>query len=270
MVVLLCLGVGFFPCCINIVGKASAERNTVEVTTEGYGIRGYGHSAVSLSEPQYEKLIGYLENLKVLLNATTSKDDTLRLFHEAVVEINTYGLLPDGMSVTEAQKLVSGYYSSSKMSSPLRNTIITRWIKQQGDFGKPFVKNYFCLLFATATKIPQYQNPGIIPLGILLVVGLFPALIVSNAGQMVLANKLAELGLSLWLSNPFRWLNFVFFEGYNIEFQSLGLKGLVNDALNPSGAFRGFTGLMLSPFNGKTYFLGFAFGIYSPPVKLLF
>jgi hypothetical protein len=197
------------------------------------------------------------------LNATTSQQDAVLLFHEAVVEINRQGLLPKGISVHQAQMLVSGYHQNSKMVSQVENTLITRWNKKHCDTANPNLKNSFCALFAVATKIPNYYpSPVIVPLGLLLVLGLFPALIVSIFGQTELANKLAELGLSLWMINPLRWFNFVVFEGYDIEFRSLGLKGLVHETLNTSGVLWGFTGLMLSPFSDKTYFLGFAFSIY--------
>lgn len=118
-------------------------------------------------------------------------------------------------------------------------------------------------MYAIATKIPGYSpDPLIIPLGLLLVIGSIPALIASALGQEEIANELAQLGVFLWMMNPLRWFNFVVFEGYNVSFLSLGLKGLVIDTLHTTGAFWGFSGLMLRPYNEKTYFLGFSFSIY--------
>jgi hypothetical protein len=263
--ILLCIGVTILPCLTSTIVEASTGKDLVEVTTQACGINGYRPSTVSLARPQYEKLTEYLDGLMERLNATTSQEDAILLFHEVVVEINKHGLLPKGMSVHQAQMLVSRYHRQSKTFSEVENTFIKRWNKKYYETANPNLKNSFCALFAAATKIPDYYpSPVIVPFGLLLVLGLFPALIVSVFGQTELATKLAELGLFLWLSNPLRWFNFVVFEGYDIEFRSLGLKGLVHETLNTSGVFWGFTGLMLSPFNDKTYFLGFSFSIYGP------
>jgi hypothetical protein len=232
------------------------------VTVEVCGVGGYRPYAVSLTKPQYEMITRYLDGLMERLDRARSQDDAIRLFHEAVVELNTYGLLPERMSVSEAQRIVNGWFYPAKTSPALGNSIVEKWIKPQDEKGKPIVKNSFCALSAVATKTPGYATPLIIPIGLLLVFGFLPAFIVSILGQTEAANRLAEIGLGIWLSNPFRWGNFVIFEGYDVEFHSVGLKGLVHERLNTSSAFWGFTGLMLSSLSEKTYFLGSAFRIY--------
>jgi hypothetical protein len=261
--ILFCIGVALSPGFTSCIVSASSEKDSVEVTVEVCGAKGYHPLTVSLTKPHYEMLTSYLDDLLERLNGTRSQVDTVFLFHEAVAEINNYGLLPRGMSVSQAQLLVRGQPHHSKTFSDVENPFVNRWREKHFDGAYPVLKNSFCALFAAATKIPGYSpDPIIIPFGLLLVLGLFPALIVSVFGQEELATQLAELGLSLWMSNPLRWFNYVVFEGYDIEFRSLGLKGLVHETLNESGVFWGFTGLMLSPGSDKTYFLGFAFRIY--------
>ena len=243
--------------------SASSEKDLFEVTVEACGVKGFRPFTVSLVKPQYEMLTRYLEGLMERWNETKSQDDTVLLFQEAVGEINTYGLLPRGMSVRQAQMLVRGPAQHSKTFLGHENSFVKRWSEKHPDNAYPVLKNSFCALLAVATKIPGYSpDPIIVPFGLLLVLGLFPALIVSVFGQEELATRLAELGLALWMVNPFRGFNFVIFEGYDIEFRSLGLKGLVHETLNESGVFWGFSGLMLSPINDKTYFIGVSFSIY--------
>jgi hypothetical protein len=206
--------------------------------------------------------MNYLDGLMERLDRARSQDESVLLFHEVIVELNTYGLVPKGMSINHAQRLVSGFYHPSKTCSHLEKLFVHKWNISHDEKGKPIVKNSFCVLSAVATKTPGYATPLIIPLGLLLVFGLLPALIASILGQTELANRLVEVGLGIWLSNPFRWGNFVMFEGYDVEFHSVGLKGLVHERLNTSSAFWGFTGLMLSSSSEKTYFLGSAFRIY--------
>jgi hypothetical protein len=262
--ILFCIGVAIGPGLTNCIVSASSEKDLVEVAIEVCGVTGYRPYTVSLTKPQYDLLIRYLDGLMERLNGTRSQDDTILLFHEAVAELNTYGLLPRGMSVSQAQMLVRGQAQHSKMLSATEKSFMNRCREKHPQETYPVIRNSFCALFAAATKIPGYTpDPIIIPFGLLLVFGLIPALIVSVFGQEELATQLAELGLSLWMLNPLRWFNFVVFEGYDIEFRSVGMKGLVHETLNESGVFWGFTGLMLRPINDKTYFLGFSFSIYS-------
>jgi len=260
--ILFCIGVVISPGLTGCIVSAASKRNSVEVTVEVCGVGGYRPYAVSLTKPHYEMITRYLDGLMERLDRARSQDDAIRLFHEAVVELNTYGLLPERMSVSEAQRIVNGWFYPAKTSPALGNSIVEKWIKPQDEKGKPIVKNSFCALSAVATKTPGYATPLIIPIGLLLVFGFLPAFIVSILGQTEAANRLAEIGLGIWLSNPFRWGNFVIFEGYDVEFHSVGLKGLVHERLNTSSAFWGFTGLMLSSLSEKTYFLGSAFRIY--------
>jgi hypothetical protein len=262
--ILFFIGVALSPGLTSCIVSASSEKDSFEVTIEVCGVKAYRPYSVSLTKPQYEELTNYLDDLIERLNTTVSQDESVLLFHEAVAELNNYGLLPRGMSVSQAQMLVRGPVQQSKMFSEVENSFMNRWSKKHSAGEYPVLKNSFCALFAAATKIPGYSpDPIIIPFGLLLVLGLFPALIVSVFGQGELATQLAELGIFLWMLNPLRWFNFVVFEGYDIEFRSLGLKGLVHETLNESGVFWGFTGLMLSPYNKKTYFLGFTLRIYS-------
>jgi len=262
VIILLFLGVAVVP-SINIsVVKASTENNSVEVTTEVCGIKGFGTHAVSLTKQEYQNLEQYLVDLRARLNTTTTREKAVPLFKEAVVELNRYGLLPKGMRVGQAQRLVSRYYQNSEMLSEFENDIQSRWNKRYNNNLNPNLKNAFCLLFAAATKIPEYSpSPFIIPFGVLLVFGLIPAFLVSLIGAEELANVLAEIGLFIWTLNPFRVFNFVLFMGYEVDLRSFGLKGLVHENLNNGGLFMGYSGLMLSPFSDKTYFLGFALSV---------
>ena len=90
-------------------------------------------------------------------NGTTSQDDTVLLFHEAVGEINTYGLLPRGMSVRQAQMLVRGPAQHSKTFLGHENSFVKRWSEKHSESAYPVLKNSFCALFAVATKIPGYS-----------------------------------------------------------------------------------------------------------------
>ena len=260
--ILLCLSGAFIPCLSSGIVQASSEKGTVEVTTRLCGLPGSSASTVSLSKQEAENLTGYLDMVLERWNATRSEEEALLLVHEAAAVLKTYGVLPQGMNVGQVQSVLRRAYHQAKTFSAVQSPLFNRWENHRQMLEKATTVNALCALGAVATKIPEYPNPVIIPFGILLMLGLFPALIVSLFGQEELANQLAELGLSLWMANPLRWFNYVVFEGYLVTFWSVGLMGVVSETLDTSGVFSGYTGLMVTSPEDRTYFFGFAFRIY--------
>lgn len=90
--------------------KASEENDFIEITTQASGIQGYTDTMVTLTRGQYHDLEQYLVEFRARLNQTSTREEAGSLFREAVVKLDTYGLLPQGMSVAQAQKLVLGWY----------------------------------------------------------------------------------------------------------------------------------------------------------------
>ena len=69
---LLFLCVAVVP-CINIsVVKAATDNNLIEVTTEAYGIKGFGNHIVKLTKQQNQNLEQYLLDFRERLNTTTT------------------------------------------------------------------------------------------------------------------------------------------------------------------------------------------------------
>ncbi|DAC72538.1 MAG TPA: hypothetical protein DSN98_04675 [Thermoplasmata archaeon] len=261
--IILFLGVAVGPCIQNNIAMASSDNNVVEVTMQACGMKGSGPHTVSLTKRQYQNLEQYLVEFSARLNKTATREETVVLFKEAVVELYKYRLLPRGISAEQAQRLVIGNYQNPKMLSHIESDIYSKWTTRHRQKFNPNLKNAFCLLYAAATKIPEYSpSPSIIPLGVLLVLGLIPAFLVSLIGAQEVANTLADVGLLIWTLNPFRAFNFVLFTGYEVELRSIGLKGLINENFNNGGIFMGYSGLMLSLVGDKTFFLGFALGVY--------
>jgi len=265
VVILLCIGIAVAPGGNSSVVKVSAGDMVIEVSVQVYGMGGFGRYMVSLSKQQYQDLERYLVDLRARLNMTMNRDEAVSLFNEAVVEIHNYGLLPQGMSVEQAQRLVRGSSQQSKMLSQTEIDSYRGGNKRDYEDVTPNLKNALCLLSATATKIPDYYpSPVILPFGLLLLFGLLPAFFVSLLGQQELANMLVELGLRVWNLNPFRASNYVMILGYEVELRSVGLKGIVNENLTDGVVFRGYSGLMLYSSNEKSFFLGFAINVISP------
>jgi hypothetical protein len=62
---------------------------------------------------QYNEAEKILKDLKIKLNTVTTKQEAFALVKEAIVDLNKYGLLPKGMNVRQAQRLVDRVQLSS-------------------------------------------------------------------------------------------------------------------------------------------------------------
>ena len=87
--------------------QAASDDELVEVTSKVYGIKGLGNTIVQLTREQYQNFEQYLVEFRARLNETTTREEAVPIFNDAVIELNKYGLLPEGMTVTQAQRLVS-------------------------------------------------------------------------------------------------------------------------------------------------------------------
>jgi hypothetical protein len=113
-VILLFIGVAVAPSINLSVVKASTDDDLVEVTTQACGIQGYENTTVKLTREQYQDLEQYLVEFRARLNQTSTREEAVPIFKDAVVELDKYGLLPRGMSVEKAQKIVTGGYQKSQ------------------------------------------------------------------------------------------------------------------------------------------------------------
>lgn len=151
-IILLFIGIAVTPSINFNVVKASSEDEFVEVTSQACGIKGFGDNTVKLRKQQYRDLEQYLADFRERLNKTTTREEAVPIFNEAVVELNKYGLLPKGMSIEQAQKLVTGGYQNSR----LMNLIEKRFSKNLAVFNN---SNFICLIAGQTDLNTYFQNP---------------------------------------------------------------------------------------------------------------
>jgi len=167
-VIFLFIGVAVAPSITFNVVKASNDNDLVEVTTQACGIKGFGNTTVKLTKQQYQNLEQYLVDFRAKLNQTTTREEAVPIFKDAVVELNKYGLLPKGMSVEQAQRLVVGVEQDKK--------IMTLFGKIKPNYLNNLRFNLFCLitgetdntLFQTVSRAfinicPPFRFFGFIP-----------------------------------------------------------------------------------------------------------
>jgi hypothetical protein len=238
-IIFLFLGVAVAPGINFTVVKASNNNDLVEVTSQACGIQGFGNTTVKLTREQYQNLEQYLVDFRARLNQTTTREEAVPIFKDAVAELNKYGLLPKGMSVERAQRLVT-------MGEHIENMI-----KNMKKF-KPSSTNAFCLF----TGLFQ----GSIELNIFTILGfiLFYFGNYWNPGPLLLGFVLLGIGYF----KPLRFMNVVMDITDVILFFSIGVNGIVRGKQYFDMVI-GFTGLkiVLDSQDGYSFYLGFALGI---------
>ena len=134
-IIFLFIGVSVAPSINQSVVKASNDNDLVEVTTQACGIQGYGNTTVKLTREQYQNLEEYLVEFRARLNQTSTREEAVPIFKDAVVELDKYGLLPKGMSVNQTYRL---------MMKPIEQRLPL------------FDANYFCLVSGITSNTGTY------------------------------------------------------------------------------------------------------------------
>jgi hypothetical protein len=256
-VIFLFIGVAVAPSINSTVVKASNDNALVEVTSQACGIPGFGNTTVKLTKEQYHDLEQYLVDFRARLNQTTTREEAIPLFKDAVVELNKYGLLPKGMSIEQAKKLISGPQLLSNqiehIEGLLKNTRIGRLM---------IVHNLFCFIYAHTSF--YWCNVNLVALsgGLLITIGLF-LMFVGNGGRITdLGMSLFGFGYSLFSysqNKPFIPVN-IFIELEKANYSSFGLLGVVQGSYDV--AFLAFTGFVIINETEKNY-IGWAGAIYT-------
>jgi hypothetical protein len=198
-IILLFVGVTIAPIINFNTVKASMDDDLVEVTTQACGIKGYGDTAVKLTREQYQDLEQYLDDFDTRVKQTTTKEEVIVLYKEAIIELNDYGLLPKGMSISLAERLVIGNNLYDKLSGFFKRLPMS-------DYN---IENMKCFVYAEA-------NGLVIPLcvGILLLM------------SSVIVNKLLDQG-------RYSLLLFLFVSFYLPILYPIFVVGALFSTLNP-------------------------------------
>jgi hypothetical protein len=187
-VMLLFIVVAVAPSNNLTVVKASTDDDLVEVTTQTGGIKGYAETTVKLTREQYRNLEQYLVEFRARLNQTTTKEEAVPLFKEVVIKLDKYGLLPKGMSVEQALKLVTKSYQDETIINFKEKLLIN----SLSIFDNK--SNVLCLIAGRTTEtifIPFLARVSLLP----MLATLAWASVTIPSGRLIIGMTL--LGLSL-------------------------------------------------------------------------
>jgi hypothetical protein len=259
-VIFLFIGVAVAPSINSSVVKASNDSDLVEVTSQACGIQGFGNTTVKLTKQQYQDLEQYIVDFRTRLNQTSTREEAVPLFKDAVVELNKFGLLPKGMSIGQAQKLISGPQLSLNQLEHLKGLSNNNRMERLSN-----ASNLFCFLTATTGREDSANlNPttlaglliGIVGAG-LMMIGTTP--VGYNFGPFVwIGAPLFVLGILIFAyswGKPFIPLNIIV-GIVNANYSSSGLLGKKQGFI-PHLTLIGFSGIEIFTKTGKSYF-GFA------------
>ena len=139
-IILLFIGISVAPNINTGVVTAIQENDLIEVTTQACGIQGYDDTTVKLTRKQYRDLEQYLVEFRARLNQTSTRDEAVPIFKDAVVELDRYGLLPKGMNVEGAQRFVIGRYQKVGYERLIKQPMLRNQMNLSN------TSNVFCLV----------------------------------------------------------------------------------------------------------------------------
>ena len=108
-VITLFIGLAFAPS----INANVRKEGLVEFTTEVCGLNG-GKKTVKLTEEEANEVETLFDSIRERLNTSETRDEAEEVFKEAVIELDKYGLL-GGLSVRQAQRLITGKYQDSRV-----------------------------------------------------------------------------------------------------------------------------------------------------------
>lgn len=193
----------------------------------------------SLTNTQYQHLQQYLAEFTERLNHTTTRDDAIPLFNEAVMELHKFGLLPEGLSVVQAQHLVTGNQHVANIQQSLMARSRTSMTNNS--------TNSFCLLagYSNSTElITSFQWAVLFGFGLIceILYALPPPIYLILALVFFgITTVLYTLGYLIPLS---LWSDIKIFGGHGFLF-TLGFAGLKKWVGYLDGEIHGFTGIKI-------------------------
>jgi len=186
-VILLFIVVAVAPSINFNVVKASNDNDLVDVTTQACGIKGFGNTTVKLTKQQYQNLEQYLVEFRARLNQTTTREEAVPIFKEAVMELDKYGLLPKGMSVEKAQKLIGGSQNEKLIT-------FTKKLLNKYRMNSDEKSNAICLIAGRSSNtffIPFVSRVDIIP----LILTLSSSEFFATSGHLIISMILSGLSI---------------------------------------------------------------------------
>ncbi|MCX6663172.1 MAG: hypothetical protein NTZ75_02885 [Euryarchaeota archaeon] len=124
------------------------------MTTQACGVKGDNNHTVQLTKRQVRDVQRVFDDLKNRMSTAVSMEETQRIFNDTIVSLSRYNLLPTGMSIELAKRLVTRASQNQKLETFLTK-ISTR---VQADLKEGTIQNSFCYV-AGNTSNTHFAKP---------------------------------------------------------------------------------------------------------------
>jgi len=105
-VILLFLGLACAPSINANIKKPLLEKGLFEVSSQTYGIKDSKPNQVLLTNRQYSEVKDFLSSIENRFESANTEDEFISCLDDALVVLNRYKLLPDGMNLSSAYEFV--------------------------------------------------------------------------------------------------------------------------------------------------------------------
>jgi hypothetical protein len=153
-VILLFVGVAIAPSINFTVVKASDDNELVTVTTQACSSMVDKVHTVLLTKRQAREVKTVFDELKNCLSTAVSMEETQKILNDTIVSLSRYNLLPTGMSIEQAKRLVT-YARHNQKVIPFLQKISTKF---QADSKEGTIQNSFCYI-AGNTSNTHFAKP---------------------------------------------------------------------------------------------------------------
>jgi len=157
-ITLLFLGVGINP-AIATVEPEIIDVEYYDVTTEFIGLN--KEYTTQLSREQLEELDALFDSIKNRINMSSSMEESVEVYKDAVIKLEKLGLLGD-VGINETEKLVINYYQNPNLMK-----ILDR-VNNQKNGNLSEERNIFCLIAGKVENIDFFNPLVIYPLFLIL------------------------------------------------------------------------------------------------------
>ena len=277
---------------LNVAGITS-EDNLVTMTTQVCNLTTDTTHTIQLSKQQAQEVQLIFDDLQNRLSTAESAEETQNIFNDTIIELDRYNLLPEEMSVEQAQRLVS----YRQRTTPLLQRL-TQNTQTQTTEGT--IQNKFCSLagnttnthfakLAKRTALRLYYiidfNTGNAPLNKMATALFVVFNEIAKINQKILRQNGSHLGVCIYFGN----YHYAPYPDWLSPAQGWISTDGVNGKQNITGSFwgqtmtggwqpqvdwymnytwrgcLGFTGLIYYPGADNAYFLGSALSVNVGP-----
>jgi hypothetical protein len=139
-IIILFFGVVIAPNTNVITKRASGDSQPIEIPNQIWDTTTKTTQTIQLTEQQIPLVRVIFDNLKNQLSCTGSTEETQKIFNDTIIELNRHHLLPEGMTVKQAQRLVNQVCIHPRTASRLQR--LAQNLQSQTTDGA--IQNSFC------------------------------------------------------------------------------------------------------------------------------